>query len=89
MIVTGSPLGMQVFCCVHHLRYYVLWPRIGSVKTLAGGEGRGNVNGVGKMATFYHPSGMSYDRKNRMLYVADQVIQVCFCFRLLRNMTFK
>lgn len=82
MTVAGSPLGMQVFCCVHHLRYCVLWPRIGSVKTLAGGEGRGNVNGVGKMATFYHPSGMSYDRKNRMLYVADQVIQVCFCFRL-------
>ncbi|XP_057301823.1 NHL repeat-containing protein 2-like [Hydractinia symbiolongicarpus] len=43
----------------------------GLVKTLAG-EFKGKKNGVGKVARFYHPSGLSFDRKRRKLYVSDQ-----------------
>jgi len=43
----------------------------GLVKTLAG-QNKGFKNGVGKMAEFYHPTGLAYDRKTRMLYVTDQ-----------------
>ncbi|XP_047130370.1 NHL repeat-containing protein 2 isoform X1 [Hydra vulgaris] len=43
----------------------------GLVKTLAG-EFKGKKDGVGRTARFYYPSGLAFDRKNRMLYVSDQ-----------------
>ena len=43
----------------------------GSVKTLAG-KTKGKKGGVGVVARFNHPSGLSFDRKTRTLFVADQ-----------------
>jgi len=43
----------------------------GTVKTLAGAL-KGKQDGVGKLAKFFHPSGLAFNRKHRMLYVADQ-----------------
>lgn len=44
----------------------------GKVTTLAGGK-KGNKDGVGKEATFYHPTGLAYDSQTGTLYVADHV----------------
>lgn len=43
----------------------------GLVKTLAG-EKKGRKDGVGRVARFNHPSGLTFDRKTRTLYMADQ-----------------
>ncbi|XP_066933163.1 NHL repeat-containing protein 2-like [Clytia hemisphaerica] len=44
----------------------------GFVKPLAGSGFQGRKDGVGQTAKFYHPSGMTFDRKSRRLFVSDQ-----------------
>ena len=44
----------------------------GEVQTFVGGR-QGFADGVGKKATFYHPTGLSLDVHSGILYVADHV----------------
>lgn len=44
----------------------------GLVKPLAGSGFKGKKDGFGQNAKFYHPSGLTYDRRKKMLYVGDQ-----------------
>ncbi|XP_065828460.1 NHL repeat-containing protein 2-like isoform X2 [Oscarella lobularis] len=44
----------------------------GNVGTLAGGGKRGSENGEGKVASFFHPTGMAYDPTRNILFVTDQ-----------------
>lgn len=44
----------------------------GEVTTMVGGS-QGFVDGVGKKAKFYHPTGLSLDVHSGILYVADHV----------------
>ena len=46
----------------------------GYVKVLAGSGFKGSKDGIGQTGKFYHPSGMTFDRVNRRLFVADQVL---------------
>lgn len=43
----------------------------GEVKTLAGGT-EGFKNGIGKQARFFHPTGLTFDNKRKIIYVTDQ-----------------
>jgi len=51
---------------------------LGFVKPLAGSVMKGKRDGIGQTARFYHPSGLSFDRKRKVLYVSDQVRFGCF-----------
>lgn len=43
----------------------------GEVRTLAGGT-EGFKNGIGKQARFFHPTGLTFDNKRKIIYVTDQ-----------------
>ncbi|XP_078368431.1 NHL repeat-containing protein 2-like isoform X2 [Oculina patagonica] len=43
----------------------------GEVRTLAGGT-EGYRDGVGKQAKFFHPTGLTFDHKRKIIYVTDQ-----------------
>ena len=51
----------------------------GYVKPLAGSGFKGKKDGIGQTAKFYHPSGLTFDRRQRRLFVADQVLDFFFC----------
>ena len=46
---------------------------IGKVSTLAGGT-EGFRDGVGTQAQFFHPTGLTFDHRTKVIYVTDQVI---------------
>lgn len=48
----------------------------GEVRTLAGGT-EGFKNGIGKQARFFHPTGLTFDNKRKIIYVTDQVSFSC------------
>lgn len=57
-------------------RYYCYWT--GEVRTLAGGT-EGYRDGIGRQAQFFHPTGLTFDHRRKIVYVTDQVsILVCF-----------
>ena len=42
------------------------------MSTLAGGT-EGYLDGVGKKAKFFHPTGLTFDHRAKIIYVTDQV----------------
>ena len=48
------------------------------MRTLAGGT-EGYRDGVGRQAQFFHPTGLTFDHKRKIVYVTDQV-GVLGCF---------
>lgn len=61
-------------------RDYCWW--IGEVRTLAGGT-EGYRDGVGRQAQFFHPTGLTFDHKRKIVYVTDQVSFLCLFWTIL------
>lgn len=51
------------------------------MRTLAGGT-EGYRDGVGRQAQFFHPTGLTFDHKRKIVYVTDQVGKILTLFRL-------
>lgn len=49
------------------------------MSTLAGGT-EGYLDGVGRQAKFFHPTGLAFDPRSKMIYVTDQVTFSIICF---------